>query len=1244
MGTSAREELDKILGRSSVQSPSGDLSTQPQPPSIPGNDSQESPAGKATSNGAQSELNNILNYNPKPKTPFESLMGSLSDFGAFLSKPQLPQPGAFLPTIKNGKLNLDRIDQAGLDAVKDIGKALWSFGGVVGDYLIKPQSMETHLHTQEFVEGLVRGAHEFSKDGLLKGAAETVAGVAGALTRPLVKDVPEILWGTDIHTGKVATPEQLADNAKDISVNAMMILATEGAASVSKNLLAKLTVPSISTKVATLRDLVASSGPSFLQRRAINLSSGLAGATAAGFVQGNTTEERMGDVGALALIALPLGEGMSLLHKPEFDGSYEKVRQKAAQALTIRQIQDVAAKSPQTAILSWKGLASDNNFLHHPLTSLAPEIPPSYEHVPEIDAHDLVNNAASKAYYLTSKGTGFELRNIYDNKVIQTGDIGVIKQFLDGTLPANGPEQVPMEDEAKTAYEQMTHPKDEFGRAIVREGNPDVPNHLPLRPFEVPNIVTKQTLLGAFGDALARIPGIDLRSDYFKAMDNKYNLTSYNDILDALRNQKKVTMAEKAKVNPYLEGIMSLAKGMNQKKLYDVTRALQAATPDEIRDEMSSKPMSKEAVGYSNWLKDNEIDIDKVYRYLRDSKKIRDKLADPETSNNARNKLNQLHADMQNSYGMDQAHLKAADLFEAIKDRSPNDMTLNQVTHYARAIIDPTNFISRDDFIKKNKLDGQQVALVNRLQAFYEMMGPKFGIDQNRLLKFYMPHFKMTKWFAPDDPYFMQRNTLPREMSFISSKIRSGELENDLLEDDPVMAAIKYTNQGFNNQYFNDTRKQVVEQIGIQAQKIKLAGGDPTRFTDNANDFVNRLTYNGDAINSDMTNAFNGVIHEWNKMMPSDKLMIKDKDLNKIADNYLRLTSSALLGYRPALGFRHFMQLITNGGSRFNMSEVGRGLISLLDKDVRADLDAKGIGARISQLEQYDPQELETSTASGLVKKVEDLGFKITGLAPIFNFTYRAMYMGRYLTIADAMKEFQDGKINNEQFSQKISLDSHDQSEIKEFESRHKTSPEEATHYLADKGAKQVVFDYGLGIHPTGWGTIPGKLLTQFGTWPLNQARFMARLAGRGSAKNRAWRVAKMAAMSTAIYQAGKATGTNLYGWTFAPSFFYHGGPITGSISAIQMAFGEGTKAQQDFGKRLLQYQLGIKSEDNEITGWDPTNMIKMYVPGGSEAVNIGQTVDLLMAGADPITAFSKLAGVPLDPETNQYAAELYSH
>jgi broad specificity phosphatase PhoE len=117
---------------------------------------------------------------------------------------------------------------------------------------------------------------------------------------------------------------------------------------------------------------------------------------------------------------------------------------------------------------------------------------------------------------------------------------------------------------------------------------------------------------------------------------------------------------------------------------------------------------------------------------------------------------------------------------------------------------------------------------------------------------------------------------------------------------------------------------------------------------------------------------------------------------------------------------------------------------------------------------------------------------------------------------------------------------------------------EEAQRKFAFRAARDMVdatqWDYSKGAAPGIYKYQLGRLLGQYGTWPLNYIEYFRKFATNVPSEYKAeaaMGLTRLALAHGAILQAGRSVGVDVSKWTFSQPMAYSGGPIYNSVINI---------------------------------------------------------------------------------------------
>lgn len=150
-----------------------------------------------------------------------------------------------------------------------------------------------------------------------------------------------------------------------------------------------------------------------------------------------------------------------------------------------------------------------------------------------------------------------------------------------------------------------------------------------------------------------------------------------------------------------------------------------------------------------------------------------------------------------------------------------------------------------------------------------------------------------------------------------------------------------------------------------------------------------------------------------------------------------------------------------------------------------------------------------------------------------------------------------------------------------------------AADFIGKSLADKVFFLYHGANHPTGWSSVSGKLLGQFGTFPVQYAQYVVDGLAHGSAKDRMEFAAGTALINASVIIAGEELfGANLESWAFLPSLQYTGGPGAELFMSAWQAMG-GSPAERALAARNIEMMM-----PSFRAPWDPEWHPSIYLPG----------------------------------------------
>src|SRR5688572_6915296 len=355
--------------------------------------------------------------------------------------------------------------------------------------------------------------------------------------------------------------------------------------------------------------------------------------------------------------------------------------------------------------------------------------------------------------------------------------------------------------------------------------------------------------------------------------------------------------------------------------------------------------------------------------------------------------------------------------------------------------------------------------------------------------------------------------------------------------------------------------------------------------------------------------SLNDIITSSNKKLPGALQMPKIETSGKDALGKMMLFSYAgSMGLRPMTVIRDGFQVITNtlpmlGPKYFNIG-MARAFGGV--KEGRASNAYKVAREYGALIEHNDLQNLFAAGNESLV------GGKMTKLADwmllpmqIANNSNRLVsFWGHSEKALDALKSYgTDPKM----FLKKSGLIYADEGLQKMFlEQLPLARTGDQMRDLSFKIGKEMTdlsqWNYHRGAHPGIYKYALGRLLGQYGTWPLNYIEYGRRLARSGDAMDKVAAMTGYTMAHAAILKGGEALGIDTASWVFTSPLAYGGGPMMSTAQAALTAFDtqgqRGEQARRQLGRQLSMSVPGGMAAENiydAIMTDDPNLMLRLW-------------------------------------------------
>lgn len=513
-----------------------------------------------------------------------------------------------------------------------------------------------------------------------------------------------------------------------------------------------------------------------------------------------------------------------------------------------------------------------------------------------------------------------------------------------------------------------------------------------------------------------------------------------------------------------------------------------------------------------------------------------------------------------------------AKFFTEIAKRPHSELDLPLIVRAFEA--SRTGALNRADFAAENKFTPEQISALAEIDTFLERIVATEGVKITNLtlLRAYQGNYAWLQTIDPADAYLGQKD-INAELAFVNSTVRMGETAAYL--EDPIAVAAKFA-KGAANQATG------FDEAWDAAQKYvnTLPKGSVGRMV--AESYLGAVRGNLPAITREVENIVNTIFTRLGWKVPSTSV-------RNMVNGMLALMSSAAISLRPGLTIRDFTTWLVQHYARFGGSPIkGQGFLRKGFESIglgstrtvramnlgfsniwgtRKELVEQGIVPSIGPIRFETPSELLSSNLGkgigrlpNFMQDLANWGFVWGGQKTMYEVAFTGTLLESREFVGKASTMFQSGEITKPEFYNIIKLDAFQrvvQAEFDELITAEKW--EQATELLSRQSAIDILGLYGVGNHPWGWGTNTGKMVGQFGVWPVNAAQQVLGGLARGKKNSipilnqfvsgrQIGFATRLAMTQAAFFVGGRALGMDFYRWLLFPGIFFTGGPT------VQMA------------------------------------------------------------------------------------------
>ncbi|MCP4902605.1 MAG: hypothetical protein GY906_37045 [bacterium] len=474
---------------------------------------------------------------------------------------------------------------------------------------------------------------------------------------------------------------------------------------------------------------------------------------------------------------------------------------------------------------------------------------------------------------------------------------------------------------------------------------------------------------------------------------------------------------------------------------------------------------------------------------------------------------------------------------------------------------------SRSQFAKKARMTPKEIDIAREMETILVSTYNRTGAAPEgalRHLAVTIPELRrfVKAGMTPDAPII--KRYLGPDGTYLAGKLSTGEL--DVYIDSPTHLTFRMTRARMFNRFFDDIHEKIIKPgldviaadpvhgdrtSRIMRRYIDELRGDPHPSTKVVQKWLQAtLGRLGMNFSEDATQEMLGLITAttYTATIPFRAGLL-------IRNIFETLRIVPRMGATDTAGALHFMldpstsrlawEQARAAGAVTDVLPVFQGEIVSTENLARSELGKRIFGTAFGDKISSAFGAYRTKVRGGIsaAQDIRDIGFNLyqTGdnVARVVAFHTMRRRVSRHIG------DLQQGKITRPEFERKTSLLTFsDVDRDNFFQLLNTTGPQQATDYIATQFSHETLFRYGHANHPAGWGSVPGRLFGQFGTWPVQYKDWMIQGLTRGSGRDRARFAFWNFAVGGATAGVAAEQGVDMRPWiAWSSQPLYTGGP-----------------------------------------------------------------------------------------------------
>lgn len=715
------------------------------------------------------------------------------------------------------------------------------------------------------------------------------------------------------------------------------------------------------------------------------------------------------------------------------------------------------------------------------------------------------------------------------------------------------------------------------------------------------------------------------RSGFGKAYTGIYRTSqaSLDLARAAVNKQKRPTLGMKT-FNEAMDQSDRLRLGFGMKENANATRLWEHASRQEIRDGLiNGRPMTPESIAFGDAIlaADKAPELPRLFRKAKELNKIR-RTAEYRRVRKQDKNLAEGFAWTQLELDGDEINL-VTQISDLIK-RDPEKVKINLVEamSYARA---PD--LNKDQYAQFIGASAKEVEVAGFNKKVMDELKSDVGYDVDSQYRGFWPLVRelAREGAAPLD----LKLHMPKGIDWTVNSFLHGEQE--LWRMNPTVNVAKYIRGAYMEKFFSPITKGIEQELSSMAKFDERAARIMGEYWREVRGMPHRSF-----------DTFDQVVSSTLKILTGGK--ISKGTTRELVDTLSGLGYGALIPFRLGLLLRNFaavMMILPRVGLESWVAGMERGLTK---EGYQRAVKAGAVQEGVLPFHQATGIFERNGIYLGNRKVWNELGTRLTTISKAgFKWYQIPDDLGRAIAseaqrhrINTALSKYGQAALGDTQseayrlFEKEAGVLSFDPLDVDHFRLLWRQgNREEASQHLQKLLARETFFRYGGANHAPGWGSVAGRLLGQFGSWPVQYKDYILQGLSRGTDADRrrfaAWTVATNGAL---IYGAG-ALGLNSQGWAPAMSLMYGGGPWTGTLVDVYQSL-DGSPAEKSMARAHLGELIPMI---NPFTGeFDPTRVRSIVVPYS------GAVQDIINVGKEKSAydAFTRSVGFPPLPEEKE--------